>query len=94
MLIAVVPRHYRPGLTRSALSVIFRFGIPLAGANFVNYILLNVDYVFVGHLLGAAALGVYMLAFTVASWPYSVLGAVINDYRCPRSPGLSTTPPC
>jgi lipopolysaccharide exporter len=83
VLIAVAPRYYRPGLARSALSVIFKFGIPLAGANFVNYILLNVDYAFVGHLLGAAALGVYMLAFTVASWPYGVLGAVINSVAMP-----------
>ena len=83
VLIAVAPRHYRPGLARSALSVVFRFGIPLAGANFVNYMLLNVDYAFVGHLLGAAALGVYMLAFTVASWSYGVLGAVINSVSMP-----------
>ena len=83
VLIAVAPRRYRPGLARSALSVILRFGIPLAGANFVNYILLNVDYAFVGHLLGATALGVYMLAFTVASWPYGVLGAVINSVSMP-----------
>ena len=74
VLVAVAPRHYRPGLARSALSVILRFGLPLAGANFVNYILLNVDYAFVGHLLGAAELGVYMLAFTVASWPYGRSG--------------------
>lgn len=83
VLIAVVPRRYRPGLAHGALSVIIRFGLPLAGANFVNYILLNVDYAFVGHLLGAAALGVYMLAFTVASWPYGVLGAVINSVSMP-----------
>jgi PST family polysaccharide transporter len=83
VLIIAAPRYYRPGLARSALSVIFRFGIPLAGANFVNYILLNVDYAFVGHLLGAALLGVYMLAFTVASWPYGVLGAVINSVSMP-----------
>jgi lipopolysaccharide exporter len=83
VLIAVVPRHYRPGLTRSALSITLRFGIPLAGANLVNYILLNVDYAFVGHLLGAAELGVYMLAFTLASAPYSLLGAVINNVSMP-----------
>jgi lipopolysaccharide exporter len=83
VLIAVAPRHYRPGLARSALSVILRFGIPLAGANFVNYILLNVDYALVGHLMGASALGLYMLAFTVASWPYSVLGAAINNVSMP-----------
>jgi lipopolysaccharide exporter len=83
VLIVAAPRHYRPGLARSALSVVLRFGIPLAGANFVNYILLNVDYAFIGHLMGAAALGVYMLAFTLASAPYSVLGAVINNVSMP-----------
>jgi lipopolysaccharide exporter len=83
VLVAVVPRHYRPSLTRSALSVTLRFGIPLAGANLVNYVLLNVDYAFVGHLLGAAELGVYVLAFTLASAPYSLLGAVINNVSMP-----------
>jgi O-antigen/teichoic acid export membrane protein len=83
VLVAVAPRRYRPGFARSALSVILKFGLPLAGANFVNYILLNVDYAFVGHLLGAAELGVYMLAFTVASWPYGLLGAVINNVSMP-----------
>src|SRR5215831_1478642 len=83
VLIAAAPRHYRPGLARSGLSVIFKFGMPLAAANFVNYTLLNVDYAFVGHLLGATALGVYMLAFTVASWPYGLLGGVINSVSMP-----------
>jgi lipopolysaccharide exporter len=83
VLVAVAPRRYRPGFARSALSVILKFGLPLAGANFVNYILLNVDYVFVGHLLGAVELGVYMLAFTVASWPYGLLGSVINNVSLP-----------
>jgi lipopolysaccharide exporter len=83
VLIVVAPRHYWPGLSRSALSILFRFGLPLAGANFVNYVLLNVDYAFVGHLLHAAALGAYVLAFNVASWPSSVLGTVINSVSMP-----------
>jgi PST family polysaccharide transporter len=83
VLMAVAPRRYRPGFARSALSVILAFGIPLAGANVVNYILLNVDYAFVGHLLGAADLGVYVLAFTLASAPYSLLGGVINSVSMP-----------
>jgi lipopolysaccharide exporter len=83
VLVAVAPRRYRPGLSRSALSVTLRFGLPLAGANLVNYVLLNVDYAFIGHLLGAAELGVYVLAFTLASAPYSLLGAVINNVSMP-----------
>jgi PST family polysaccharide transporter len=83
VLIVAAPRRYRPALTRGALQVILKFGLPLAGANFVNYLLLNVDYIFVGHLLGAVALGIYMLAFTVASWPYGLLGGVINNVAMP-----------
>lgn len=83
VLIVAAPKHYWPGLARTALAVILRFGFPLAGANFVNYILLNVDYAFVGHLLGATELGLYMLAFTVASWPNGVLGTVLNNVSMP-----------
>lgn len=92
VLIAAAPRYYRPGYSRSALSVILKFGIPLAGANFVNYILLNVDYAFVGHLLGARSLGLYMLAFTVASWSYGVLGAVINSVSMPAFSRVKSDP--
>lgn len=83
VMVASVPKHYRPGLTRGALSVLFRFGLPLAGANFVNFILLNVDYAFVGHLIGTVALGAYVLAFNAASWPAGLLGGVINNVSMP-----------
>ncbi len=80
---ASVPRHYRPGLSRGALNVLVKFGFPLAGANIVNYVLLNGDYVVVGHLAGAVALGAYVLAFNVASWPSSLLGFMLNNVSMP-----------
>lgn len=83
IMAASVDKRYPPGLARSALSLLFRFGLPLAGANFVNYILLNVDYAFVGHLIGAAGLGIYMLAFNLASAPGLLLGNVINSVSLP-----------
>jgi lipopolysaccharide exporter len=76
-------KTYLPGFASDALSLLFRFGLPLAGANFVNYILLNVDYALVGHLMGAIALGTYVLAFNVASWPSTLLGAMINNVSMP-----------
>ena len=78
-----VPKIYWPGFTRDALSVLMRFGVPFAAANFVNYILLNVDNALVGHLMGAVKLGTYVLAFNVASWPYTLLGAMINNVAMP-----------
>jgi lipopolysaccharide exporter len=81
--VAYVPKIYRPNLTRNAMLLLWRFGLPLAGANFVNFILLNVDYATIGHLLGAVALGTYVLAFNVASWPSSFLGTMINNVAIP-----------
>jgi lipopolysaccharide exporter len=83
VVIASVGKNYLPGFNRRALPVLFKFGLPLAGANFVNYILLNVDYVFVGHLLGAVMLGVYVLAYNVSTWPGSLLGGVLNNVSMP-----------
>jgi lipopolysaccharide exporter len=83
VIVTFVPKVYRAGFTSSTLSLLLKFGIPLAGANFVNYILLNVDYAFVGHLIGAVALGTYVLAFTLASWPAGLLGSVINTVSMP-----------
>jgi PST family polysaccharide transporter len=83
VMFVFAPKHYKPGIARDAVSVLFRFGIPLAGANFVNYILLNVDYAFIGHLTGAVALGIYMLAFNLASAPGFLIGNVINSVSMP-----------
>jgi PST family polysaccharide transporter len=83
VVFASVPKHYRPGFARSALAPLVKFGFPLGGANIVNYILLNVDYALVGHLMGAVALGTYVLAFNVASWPASLLGSMINNVSMP-----------
>ena len=83
VFVVSVPKIYWPGFARSSLSLLFRFGIPLAGANFVNYILLNVNYALVGRLLGAVQLGVYLLAFNVASWPSTLLSSMINNVSMP-----------
>jgi PST family polysaccharide transporter len=82
-LVAYTERNYWPGLARRALSVLFKFGIPLASANFVNFILLNVDYALIGRLLGPIELGTYVLAFNIASWSSSLLGTVINNVAMP-----------
>lgn len=83
VVFASAPNGYRLGFSRNALSVLFAVGIPLGFAGFVNYILLNVDYALIGHLLGAAALGVYVLAFNIASWPSSLLGFMISNVSMP-----------
>ena len=80
---AYAPKIYMPGISRRTLSILFRFGLPLAGANIINFTLINVDYAFVGHLMGPVALGAYVLAFTIASSPGLLLGNVINSIAMP-----------
>lgn len=72
-------RFFWPRIDRAQLMPILKFGLPLAGANLINYTLLNADFAFIGRLLGPAVLGVYVLAFNVASWSSSVLGSTINS---------------
>lgn len=72
-------RHFWPRIDKVQILPILKFGLPLAGANLINYTLLNADFAFIGRILGPALLGVYVLAFNVASWSSSVLGSTINS---------------
>jgi PST family polysaccharide transporter len=83
VLLVAGPRLYLPGMSRDALSVLFRFGVPWAAASFVGFILQNVDYALIGHLMGASRLGVYVLAFNVASWSSSLLLGIIYAVSMP-----------
>ena len=76
-------KKYYPGMARGALSVLYTFGIPLAAAEFVSYVLQNVDYALIGRLMGTVALGTYVLAFNVASWSTTLLGGVMTGVSMP-----------
>jgi lipopolysaccharide exporter len=78
-----VPKLHMPGLRRSALSILNKFGVPLAFANFVNYLLGNVDYALIGHFIGPASLGLYVIAFNAASWASSLLGGMLSTVAMP-----------
>jgi lipopolysaccharide exporter len=61
---------YRPGrdlwrINRQTLSELLRFGLPTAVNGLLSNLVLNVDYVIVGRVLGATQLGLYTLAFRV-----------------------------
>lgn len=87
-----VKQRYLPRIDSVWVGRVLRFGLPLAGANLVNLSLLNADYVFVGHRLGPGLLGIYMLAFNVASWSTSVLSATINSVAMPAFSQANSDP--
>lgn len=76
-------RHYWPGWRQSAVRGLLVFGLPLSLANLVNFALLNADYLIIARLADAAVVGVYMIAFNVASWSTAVMSSVLNTVVVP-----------
>jgi O-antigen/teichoic acid export membrane protein len=78
LLFRLVELWPRPGFDRDKAGDLIRFGLPLAGASLLVFAMLNVDYVVTGHLLGAVALGLYLQAFNLASWPVNMFSTVVR----------------
>jgi PST family polysaccharide transporter len=72
MVTALAPARFRPGFDRSEARKLLAFGVPAAGSSLLVFAMLNVDYVVVGSLLGTTALGLYLLAFNLSSWPVNM----------------------
>lgn len=89
---AVTKTRPRLGWNRSVASSGLRFSVPLAAAGLLSLTVLSIDNVLVGRLMGVGALGLYTLAFNVASWPSSVIGMAVRAVAMPafsqRSEGL------
>ena len=82
-LIILCPARYWPGFSRRVAGTLLRFGLPLAGANLIGLSLYNIDYIVVGHRLGAVPLGLYLLAFTISSWPSSLFNGMVTSVALP-----------
>ncbi|MDQ4504338.1 oligosaccharide flippase family protein [Sinomonas sp. ASV322] len=71
------------GWDRRQLGLLVSFGAPLAGANLVSWIVINLDNVVIARMLGPTALGFYVLAFNIASWPMNALGQAVRAVALP-----------
>jgi len=80
---------WRFGFDRTIAKDLMRFGVPLAIALGVEAVLLNADYIVVGRITGATALGFYLLAFNVSSWAPGVIGTAIRWVSVPSFSRLS-----
>lgn len=83
LLLSYRPARFWPGWNQVQARRLLAFGLPLAGANLLAFLVLNVDYIVVGRTLGAVELGYYMLAFNISGWPINVFGAVIRSVSLP-----------
>jgi len=87
----VIPAYYianpswRPRLrgTREHARQLFSFSLYVASSNTINYLSANLDYVIVGRVLGPFALGVYMLAYQVVTFPLTRISSLFNQVLFP-----------
>jgi len=73
----------RYGIARDQIRPILAYSLPIACANLLAWALLNVDNVVLARLAGATALGYYVLAFNVSSWPMTALSQVVRSISLP-----------
>jgi lipopolysaccharide exporter len=95
---ALLARDFRQGRMFSAAAIAFipsnalLILLALNGDGALNYTLLNADFAFIGSLLGPTLLGIYTLAFSVASWSTAALGSTINGVAMPAFSALRSNP--
>lgn len=70
---------YRWQVDRALVRPLLRFGLPLAGASIVVFAVGYVEQVAVAATLGPTALGYFVLAFNLASWPLNMFSQPLRS---------------
>jgi O-antigen/teichoic acid export membrane protein len=69
---------WRLGFEGGIARKLMAFGIPLAGSLGIEAVLLNFDYIIIGHLVGADWLGYYLLAFNISTWALGIISSAVR----------------
>lgn len=81
------------GFDRVIAAKLLRFGLPLALSLGIEAVLLNADFVIVGHVLGATLLGYYLLAFNISNWVPGLIGTAVRYVSVPSFSRLAENAP-
>ena len=73
----------RPRLDRARAAELFRFGRWVLGSSIVGFLTMHGDDAFLGKLLGAGLLGVYQVAYQLASVPATEIAGLMNTVMMP-----------
>jgi O-antigen/teichoic acid export membrane protein len=95
VIASYVAHSYRPRLRwdQERAATLFRFGIWLLGSQILIYLMLNLDDIWVGRLLGATALGFYQMAFTLSQVMTTEVTSVVNSVAFPAYARLQDDTP-
>lgn len=83
VLAVVAGARVRPRWDRAAASEALRWTSVVGPGAVVATLLINVDYLTIGHVLGPSAVGVYSLAFRIAWMPYILVAVVLGGVMFP-----------
>jgi PST family polysaccharide transporter len=78
LFVRAEPQGFRLGWATVHVKPLLRFGLPLAGASIVVFAVAYVDQVVTSRILGTAALGFYVMAANLSSWPVTVFSAPLR----------------
>ncbi len=73
LLLRAAPFRVGLGFRFDIARPMLAYGLPLALTSLVEYSLLNADYLIISRALDPAAVGIYLLAFNVSTWPLSII---------------------
>ncbi|MGH3652911.1 oligosaccharide flippase family protein [Glutamicibacter sp.] len=73
MFLRASPLPYRFGWDKASAGALLKFGLPLAGSSMIVFAIGYADQLATGAMLGSIALGLYVLAFNLSSWPLSIV---------------------
>ncbi|SDI65188.1 polysaccharide transporter, PST family [Actinokineospora alba] len=83
MHLALTPARYKPAFDPKIAKELLRNGIPLGGATLLTVLMVNLDNMVIGPILGPTTLGLYVLAFNLSSWPITLLSIPVARVSVP-----------
>ncbi|HEY7628440.1 MAG TPA: oligosaccharide flippase family protein, partial [Ilumatobacteraceae bacterium] len=81
---ALARLKFRYHFDRDVARALLRDSVPYAVAALVGGALLNADYLVLGHVRGPLAVGLYVIAFNVSSWPTTLVGSAVRAVAIPH----------
>lgn len=92
LLFILTKERYRPGFDPKQARALLAFGLPLAGSSLLVFAVLNLDYIVIGSVLNPVALGLYLLAFNLSSWPVGAFSMPVRSVALPAFARLQDEP--
>lgn len=93
MFFKASPLPYRFGWQKGVAGALLKFGMPLAGSSVIVFAIGYTDQLTTGALLGSVALGFYVLAFNLSSWPLSIVSQPLRRVAPASFAALQSDPP-